>query len=130
MLTRCRRGGDGRPASTLTAVTTETMTPLGEFELLVMLAVLRLKKDAYAVTVREEIQTQTGRPAPRGSVYITLDRLTRKGYLSERNVAGDAAREGRARRVFQATSAGSAAVKDSLIGLKKMQRGLGWLTQD
>ena len=106
------------------------MTPLGEFELLVMLAVLRLKEDAYAVTVRQEIETQTGRPAPRGSVYITLDRLTRKGYLRERNVPGGAARESRVKRVFQPTSAGSAAVKDSLIGLKRMQRGLGWLTQD
>jgi hypothetical protein len=50
---------------------------VGEFELLVLLAVLRLKDNAYAVSVREEIEARTHRAAPRGSVYITLDRLTR-----------------------------------------------------
>src|SRR5688500_6690592 len=59
------------------------MPPLGEFELLVLVAVLRLEQDAYAVSIREEIETRTGRAAPRGSVYITLDRLARKGYLRE-----------------------------------------------
>ena len=106
------------------------MTPLGEFELLVLLAVVRLKGEAYAVSVRDEIQTRTGRPAPRGSVYITLDRLTRKGYLRERSEPGHAERGGRAKRVFSATTAGSAAAQAALVGLKRMQRGLVWRTQD
>src|SRR5688572_15285236 len=101
-----------------------SMTPLGEFELLVLLAVLRLKGDAYAVSVRDEIEARTGRPAPRGSVYITLDRLTRKGYVRERSEAGGAERGGRAKRVFSVTGAGSAAAQDALAGLKRMQQGL------
>jgi PadR family transcriptional regulator, regulatory protein PadR len=102
------------------------MTPLGEFELLVLLAVLRLDADAYAVSVREEIEARTGRAAPRGSVYITLDRLTRKGYLREVQRAGGRERGGRPKRVFSATAAGKAAVKDALAGIKRMQRGLAW----
>src|SRR5688572_27996560 len=106
------------------------MTPLGEFELLILLAVLRLDQDAYAVSIREEIETRTGRAAPRGSVYITLDRLVRKGYLREVQRAGGAERGGRPKRVFSATSAGTAAVKDALAGLKRMQQGLAWRIQD
>ena len=104
------------------------MTPLGEFELLVLLAVLRLKDDAYAVSVREEIEARSGRAAPRGSVYITLDRLTRKGYLHAVEAAGGAERGGRPKRVFSATTAGRAAVKDALEALRRMQQGLAWRT--
>lgn len=106
------------------------MMPLGEFELLVLLAVLRLEDDAYAVSVREEIEARTGRAAPRGSVYITLDRLTRKGYLREVQAAGGAERGGRPKRVFSATSSGRAAVKEALAGLRRMQQGLAWRTLD
>jgi DNA-binding PadR family transcriptional regulator len=53
---------------------------LGEFEHLVMLALLRLKGDAYSMRVRREIQSRTERSASIGSVYATLDRLEEKGY--------------------------------------------------
>ncbi len=106
------------------------MAPLGEFELLVLLAVLRLKENAYAVSVREEIEARTGRPAPRGSVYITLDRLTRKGYLHEAQSPGGAERGGRPKRLFSATAAGRTAAKTALTGLRRMQQGLAWLTRD
>ena len=103
---------------------------LGEFELLVLLAVLRLKDDAYAVSVREEIEARTDRAAPRGSVYITLDRLTRKGYLRETESPGGAERGGRSKRVFSPTRAGRVAVRDALAGLTRMQQGLAWRTLD
>jgi PadR family transcriptional regulator PadR len=102
---------------------------LGEFELLVLLAVSRLD-EAYAASVREEIEARTGRPVPRGSVYITLDRLTRKGYLREHGAGGDRARGGVARRVFTTSAEGRAAAKDALAGLRRMQQGLAWLTRD
>ena len=101
-------------------------TPVGEFELLILLAVHRLKDNAYAVTVREEIEARTGRDVPRGSVYITLDRLVRKGYLQERSAAGDAEREGRPRRVFRVTGEGTRATRDALAGIRNMQRGLAF----
>lgn len=106
------------------------MTPLGEFELLVLLAVARLKDDVYAVSIREEIETRTGRAAPRGSVYITLDRLTRKGCLREAPAAGGSARAGRPKRVFSVTAAGLAAAKSALLGLRRMQQGLAWMTRN
>lgn len=54
---------------------------LGEFEHIVLLAVLRLGKEAYGVTVRQEIEARTGREVSIGAVYATLDRLEGKGYV-------------------------------------------------
>jgi DNA-binding PadR family transcriptional regulator len=104
--------------------------PLGEFELLVMLAVMRLKDDAHAAQVRDEIETRSGRAAPRGSVYITLDRLIRKGYVRERSVAGGPERGGRPKRLFAPTAAGRHATEHALAGLRRMQRGLAWHRTD
>src|SRR5437762_3280105 len=59
-------------------------TALGEFEQVVLLAILRLGDEAYAVAVQNEIERCTGRDLSRGSIYITLDRLETKGYLRSR----------------------------------------------
>jgi PadR family transcriptional regulator PadR len=56
--------------------------PLGEFEQLVLLALLRLGDSPYAVPVREEICRRTGRAVSLGAVYKTLERLDGKGYVS------------------------------------------------
>ena len=56
---------------------------LGEFEHVVLLAVLRLGDSAYAVSIRDEIERRTDRRVSRGSVYVTLDRLETKGYLKK-----------------------------------------------
>lgn len=55
---------------------------IGEFEQVVLLAVARLD-EAYGMTVRREIERQTGRDVSIGSVYITLDRLLAKGYVAD-----------------------------------------------
>ena len=55
---------------------------LGEFEQLVMLALLRLGKVGYGMTVRRELEATSGRSVSIGAVYATLDRLEAKGYLS------------------------------------------------
>lgn len=54
---------------------------LGEVEQLVLLAILRVGEGAYAVPIRDEILKQTGVDLSRGTVYVTLDRLERKGYI-------------------------------------------------
>lgn len=54
---------------------------LGELEQLVLLAVIRLDGNAYAVSIREQIEVQTGLTLARGTIYVTLDRLANKGYL-------------------------------------------------
>jgi len=71
---------------------------LGEFEQVVLLAILRLGDDAYAVTIRDEILQCTGRDVSRGSIYITLDRLETKGYLRSRLADSTPERGGRAKR--------------------------------
>ena len=100
------------------------MGPLGEFELLVLLAVLRLRDDAYAVPVREEIEARTSRTVARGAVYMTLDRLVRKGYLCEHSGPGGQERGGRPKRLFEATPTGREAVRDALSDIRRMQQGL------
>ena len=57
---------------------------LGEFEHIVLLAVLRLGDDAYGASVRREIETRTGRALTVGALYRTLDRLELKGYVASR----------------------------------------------
>ena len=51
---------------------------LGEFEQLVLLAILRLKTDAYGMTIRREIEERAGRPTSIGALYLTLERLQKK----------------------------------------------------
>lgn len=83
---------------------------MGEFEQLVILAILRLEDNAYGVTIRQTLQECTDRdPAP-GALYNTLDRLEEKGLLKSK--AGDPTpqRGGRSKRFFSVTSSGIEAV--------------------
>jgi PadR family transcriptional regulator, regulatory protein PadR len=97
---------------------------LGEFELVVMLAVIRLGEGAYGVPVYREIEEQTGRGAAFGTVYATLDRLERKGLV--RSDLGDPTPErgGRAKRYFRATAKGLRVVRQARQVLTKLWRGL------
>jgi DNA-binding PadR family transcriptional regulator len=79
---------------------------LGEFEQIVMLAVARLKDDAYGMRIRGEIAARTGRNPSLGAVYATLDRLTDKGVVHLRRVETTS----RARWFFTLTSEGVAAL--------------------
>jgi DNA-binding PadR family transcriptional regulator len=93
---------------------------LGEFELLVMLTVIRLGDGAYGVPISREIEQRTGRDVAFGTVYATLERLQKKGFV--RSILGDATPErgGRAKRYFRVTGTGLRIVretKQSLIGL-------------
>jgi hypothetical protein len=58
------------------------MSKLGEFELLVLLAILRQKDAPYANRVREDLETNAGRAVTRGALYRTIDRLTEKRFLA------------------------------------------------
>jgi PadR family transcriptional regulator, regulatory protein PadR len=97
---------------------------LGEFEQMVLLAALRLRDQAYAVTIRKEIERRTGRSVSRGAVYITLDRLEKKGYLTSHLADSTAERGGRAKRYYQIKPVGEAALKDSRSAMSKMWEGL------
>jgi DNA-binding PadR family transcriptional regulator len=94
---------------------------LGELEQLVMLAIGRLDADAYAVSIRDEIETRTGIALGRGSVYVTLDRLERKGFLRSAFGAPTAARGGKAKRCFTLTASGKRALVDAEHALARMR---------
>jgi len=98
-------------------------SPLGEFEQVVLLAILRLGDDAYAVTIREEILACTGRDVSRGSIYITLDRLETKGYLKSWFGDPTPERGGRAKRYYALRPRAVEALKESRRALVALWRG-------
>jgi PadR family transcriptional regulator PadR len=100
------------------------VTSLGEFEHMVLLAIMRLGDDAYAVPVRDEIARCTGRDVSRGSIYITLDRLETKGYLKSRLADPTPERGGRAKRYYELRPRAVDALKDSRRALVALWRGL------
>lgn len=97
---------------------------LGEFEQIVLLAILRLQDRAYAVPLREEIQSRTGRRVARGALYTALDRLEQKRCLRSRMSEPMAERGGRSRRYFTVTAAGMAAIRASRQTLLRLWSGL------
>jgi PadR family transcriptional regulator PadR len=97
---------------------------LGEFEHMVLLAIMRLGDDAYAVPVRDEIVRCTGRDVSRGSIYITLDRLETKGYLRSRLADATPERGGRAKRYYALRPRAVDALKESRRALIALWRGL------
>ena len=100
---------------------------LGEFEHIVLLALLRLEDRAYGVTVRQEIQVRTKREVSIGAVYATLDRLEGKGYVKSRQGDPTPERGGRSKRFFRVTAQGVAAVSRTQRALRSMTEGLDLL---
>jgi PadR family transcriptional regulator PadR len=97
---------------------------LGELEQIVLLAVLRLGDEAYAVPILEVIERDTGRRIARGALYTALDRLEAKGCLRSRIGEPIAERGGRARRYFTVTAAAVRSLKASRQALQRLWNGL------
>ncbi len=97
---------------------------VGEFEQLVLLAILRLGNDAYGMEVRREIEQRTGRDVSIGAVYTALERLERKGFLRHRMGVPTAERGGRAKKHFRVLPAGMAAAESTRTALQSMWDGL------
>lgn len=96
----------------------------GEFELLVLLSVLRLKDGAYGVTIREEVERETSRTLTLGTVYKTLGRLEGKGYLETSMAPPTRTRGGRRKKLYTLTPMGLEATRRSLADLRRMTEGL------
>ena len=79
---------------------------LGGFELLVLSALIRLADEAYGVPIADAIEENSGRDVALGSVYITLERLERKGLVTSRLGEPTAERGGRAKTYFRITAKG------------------------
>ena len=96
---------------------------LGEVEQLVLLAILRIGEGAYAVPIREELQRNGRVSLSRGTIYVTLDRLERKGYV--RSWFDDPTPEpgGKARRCFRLERDGMAALRAAQRMVDRLRAG-------
>jgi DNA-binding PadR family transcriptional regulator len=97
---------------------------LGEFELTVMLALLRVGEDAYGVPVAREIEESSGREVGIASVYAALERLERKGFVSSQMGEPTPERGGRAKRFFHVTGLGLRQVRKTHKTLVRLWQGL------
>src|SRR5688500_11424468 len=97
---------------------------LGELEHLVLLSILRLRTEAYGLSIARELQAQAGRPLSRGALYTSLDRLELKGLVRWHLETGGPERRGLPKRVYSLTPRGVTAVRASHKLLKRMWRGL------
>lgn len=96
---------------------------LGEFEQIVVLAILRLGGNAYGVTIGAEITECTGREPTPGALYTTLDRLENKGLVTSRLGDPTPQRGGRAKRYFTLTSKGAAAITRAQQSYRRLLEG-------
>lgn len=99
---------------------------LGQFEQAVLVAVIRLGKEAYGRAILNEVQKRVKRNVSAGAVYATLERLEAKGLTSSSLAPGTAIRGGRARRYFVPTGVGIRALNDAKTATDLLWRGLAW----
>ena len=97
---------------------------LGEFEQMVLLAIVRLRGEAYAIPIVEEIERRTGRSVARAAVYVTLRRLEEKGFVSSRMGDPTPERGGKRRRYAKLEPAGARALAESRHAAERMWHGL------
>jgi PadR family transcriptional regulator, regulatory protein PadR len=86
---------------------------LGDIEHLVLLAILRLGREAYGIPILDEVSTRSGRDVSRATVYVALKRLEQKGLVTSRLGESTPERGGRAKRFFRLRPAGLKALRDS-----------------
>lgn len=118
------------PSSTVSArpvtprLTMPTTFFLGEFEQLVLLAILQLEDGGYALPLRKELSRVTGRSVSRGALYRTLERLEQKKYLDWETEDDVPKRGGHPRRRFSVTPEGIAALRASRAALMELWSGV------
>jgi DNA-binding PadR family transcriptional regulator len=103
---------------------------LGEFELQVLLVVIRLQQNAFGPEIARELEVRADRRVSRGALYTTFDRLDDKGLLRWRTVPGTEARDGLPRRLYSATAAGLAAVRVARDVVRNLWDGLDGALKD
>jgi len=103
---------------------------LGEFEQIVLLAILRLGDEAYGVTIREEILRCTKRDVSPGALYTCLGRMEDKGMVQSRTGEPTPERGGRAKRFLTVTNSGRAALVEAQRAYQKLLLGLDLLKRN
>lgn len=97
---------------------------LGEFEELMLLAIVRLRDNAYGMTIRQTIDEVTGRTTSIGAVYTTLERMEQKGFVKSHQGEATPERGGRAKRYFELTGTGAQALNDAQRARDLLRGGL------
>ena len=97
---------------------------LGELEQIVLLAVLRVGRDAYGVPIHDEIQRRAGRDLTLGTIYKTLSRLEAKGLVSSHLGEPTAQRGGRRTRCYVVSAVGKRSLQSTFKTLRHMASGL------
>jgi PadR family transcriptional regulator PadR len=97
---------------------------LGEFEQVILLAILRLRERAYGMLIRQEIEDRTGRNVAIGAIYTTLERLEKKRYIKSTLADPTPERGGRAKRFFEVSNKGLLVLQHSQNSLNRMLDGI------
>jgi PadR family transcriptional regulator PadR len=97
---------------------------LGEFEQMVLLAILQLTGDVYGVPIVEEIERRTGRSVARAAVYVTLRRLESKGLISSWMSDPTPERGGKPRRLVTVEPEGLEALRETRAAMERMWNGI------
>jgi len=103
---------------------------LGEFEQMVLLAILRMGDNAYAVPVRSEIEERAERRVSRGALYTTLERLEAKGFVESIMRDPTSERGGRSRRTYSVAAPGLEALENSRAAMASLWQGLDSVTDE
>ncbi len=99
-------------------------TFLGEFEQMVLLAIVRLEDNAYGMTIRQDIEGRTDRSVTIGAIYAALERLSAKRYLKSSVSGPEPIRGGRSKRTYHLSGAGEKALAHSRSMMARMADGL------
>jgi PadR family transcriptional regulator PadR len=95
---------------------------LGEFEQLVLFAVLRLD-EASGIAIHDEIEARTGRDVSPGAIYTTLGRLQERGFVTSVVLASEPGKVGRPRKHYTLQPRGARALRDAYAGLQALAGG-------
>ena len=99
---------------------------LGTFEQAVLLAIVRLREDAYGRGILREVQERLKRDVAAGAVHATLERLEGRGLISSRLGLGTPIRDGRAKRFYRLEPAGVEALNDARAVVNNIWQGIRW----
>ena len=99
---------------------------LGAFEQAVLLAIVRLRDEAYGRAILKEVQERLGRNVAAGAVHATLERIENKGLVASRLGSGTPIRAGRPRRYYRLQPRGARALNEARAAAETLWRGLKW----
>ena len=99
-------------------------TSLGDFEQLILIALVRLGKDAYGVTIRREIEGRAARTVSPGALYTALDRLEKRGFVTSKLGEPTRERGGKRKRMYTLQPTGEKALARVYESLRLMSTGV------